>query len=72
MSRIAIQSLTVEQAFNGGYISKKGNEGKVNLEEVKKIMKEKGKVSAMSFLTKENNMTVSGARALVMRVTKLL
>jgi hypothetical protein len=35
-------------------------------------MTEKGKVSAMVYLTKENNMTVSGAQALVNRISKLV
>lgn len=53
-------------------VQKKGNVGKVDVAEVKRIMQEKGKVSAMLHLTKENNMTVSGAKALVLRIEKVI
>jgi len=68
---MSLSDLEIKRIFNGWIVKKKGNKGKINVEEVKRIMAEKGKVSAMLYLTRENNMTVSGAKALVERIEKL-
>ena len=50
---------------------RKGSYASYNLKEAKKILKEKGQVSAICYLTKNSDITIESAKNIIMKLKKL-
>ena len=54
-----------------GYTMRKGSYANYNLKEARKILKEKGQVSAIYYLTKNSDITIESAKNIIMKLKKL-